>query len=54
MAFTISIIGLIIVKTKLKKRNLEKGKSMEKHNSIEGMSLKPNTHQERQGEELEN
>ena len=54
LAFSITIIGLIFVKTKLKKRNLEKGKSMEKHNSIEGMALKQNTHQERQGEELEN
>ena len=54
MAFTITIIGLIFVKTKLKKGNVEKEKSMEGYNSIEGMALKQNTHQEKQGEELEN
>ena len=54
LAFSITIIGLIFVKTKLGKKKLEKGKSMERHNSIEGMALTQNTHQERQGETLEN
>ena len=54
LAFSITIIGLIFVKTKLGKKKLEKGKSMKKHNSIEGMSLTQNPHQEKQGEELEN
>ena len=54
LACSITVIGLIFVKTKLGKKKLKKGKSMEKHDSIEGMSLTQNPHQEKQGEELEN
>ena len=53
LSFTITIIVLIFVKTKMKKGNVKKEKSMERYNSIERMKLKQNTHQEKQGEELE-